>query len=288
MIALHAGIDSGSTLTTWSLDPIAVIAIPLAAILYTRGLRSLGPRRPFHGSWRPWSFYLGLLAVAIALLSPLDHLADELFFAHMTQHMLITMAGAPLVLLGAPMIPMMRGIPRGARRKVVIPIAKSLPVRMFLRILTRPLVAWPLYTFLIIGWHFPVFFEAALEREAVHTLEHVLFATGAYVFWWNIIDPHPLRPNLSYLVRVPYIFISVVPAFVLGAFLVFAGTAWYAPYQTSAPLYGFTGLEDQQLGGVIMWIPGSFIIGAALVIDLFLAARTEQEAQLAREAAGDA
>jgi putative membrane protein len=225
--------------------------------------------------------------VAIALLSPLDHLSDELFYAHMTQHMLIMMVGAPLVLLGAPMIPMLRGVPRGMRRRLVIPIAKSLPVRTFLRTITSPLVAWPLYTFLIIGWHFPVFFEAALENEALHTVEHLLFALGAYVFWWNIIDPHPLKPNLSYLVRVPYIFISVVPAFLLGAFLTFAGSAWYAQYEISAPLYGISALEDQQLGGVIMWIPGSFIIGSALIIDLFLAARTEQDAQAAREAAED-
>ena len=284
MIALHVEIDTGSALTTWSVDPIALIAIPIAALLYYRGLRSLGNRRRFHSSWRPWSFYLGLFSIALGLLSPIDHFSDELFWVHMTQHMLIVMVGAPLVLLGAPMIPMLRGVPRELRRQLVIPIAKSLPVRAFLRTVTRPLVAWPLYTFIIIGWHFSAFFEAALENEALHNLEHVLFALGAYVFWWNIIDPHPLRSNLSYLARIPYIFLSVVPAFTLGAFLTFAASAWYAPYEITAPLHGLSALEDQQLGGVIMWIPGSFIIGSALMIDLFLAVRTEQDAQNAREA----
>jgi putative membrane protein len=133
------------------------------------------------------------------------------------------------------------------------------------------------------GWHIPVLFEAALENEVLHVVEHFTFAFTAYLFWWNIIDPHPLRPNLSYLARVPYIFLTVVPAFALGAFLTFSSRAWFSPYELTAPLYNMTALEDQQVGGTIMWIPGSFIIGTALIIDLFLAARGEQQLQLALE-----
>lgn len=287
MTALHIGISAGSWWTSWSLDPIALIGIPLAAFLYYRGLQSLGERRRFHGTWRPSSFYAGLFALAVALLSPLDHLSDELFMAHMTQHMLLMMVGVPLVLLGAPIIPVLRGIPRPIRRRIVIPTFQSLPVRFVLRTLSRPLVAWPAFVFSMFAWHLPSLYEAALANEGLHLAEHAVFAIGAYLFWWNVIDPHPLRPNLSYLVRIPYIFITVVPAFVLGAFLTFAGEPWYETYIVSAPLYGFSGIEDQQLGGVIMWIPGSLIIGTALILDLYVAIKQEQNKQDSEEVIRD-
>jgi putative membrane protein len=287
MTALHIGIGTGSLWTNWSLDPIALIGIPLAAILYYRGLQSLGARRRFHGTWRPSSFYAGLFALAVALLSPLDHLSDELFMAHMTQHMLLMMVGVPLVLLGAPILPILRGIPRPIRRRVVIPTFRSPPVRFVLRTLSRPLVAWPAFIFSMFAWHLPALYEAALGNEALHLLEHAVFVIGAYLFWWNVIDPHPLRPNLQYLVRVPYIFLTVVPAFALGAFLTFADGPWYATYIVTAPLHGLTPIEDQQLGGVIMWVPGSFIIGAALVLDLYVAIRNEQEERVIEEALTD-
>lgn len=287
MTALHISIGTGSLWTSWSLDPIALIGIPLAAYLYSRGLQSLGGRRRFHDSWRPYSFYAGLFLLAVALLSPLDHLSDELFMAHMTQHMLIMMVGVPLVLLGAPILPVLRGIPRTIRRRVVIPTFQSLPIRFILRTLSRPLIAWPFFVFSIFGWHLPALYEAALANEGLHILEHAVFALGGYLFWWNVIDPHPLRANLSYLIRVPYVFITVVPAFVLGAFLTFAETPWYHTYELTAPLYGFTPIEDQQLGGVIMWIPGSFIIGTALLLNLYVAIKTEQNKQVADEAIAD-
>jgi putative membrane protein len=137
------------------------------------------------------------------------------------------------------------------------------------------------------AWHLPPLYEAALRNEALHLTEHAVFIIGSYLFWWNVIDPHPLRSNLSYLVRVPYIFITVVPAFVLGAFLTFAGEPWYETYVVTAPLYGFSGIEDQQLGGIIMWIPGSFIIGTALILDLYVAIRQEQRKQVAEEVIRD-
>ena len=200
MIALHISAGTGSLWTAWSLDPVALVGIPLTALLYYRGLVSLGSRRRFHATWRPWAFYAGLFMLAVALLSPLDHLSDELFYAHMTQHMLILMVGAPLILLGAPILPVLRGIPRPIRRILVIPVFQSLPVRLVLRTLSRPLIAWPIYALLIWGWHLPVLFEAALESELLHFVEHLTFAIAAYLFWWNIIDPHPLRPNLySYI-----------------------------------------------------------------------------------------
>ena len=280
----HGGLDQGPLLLVWSADPAALVLIPLAALLYARGLASLGSPRRFHDGWRPPLFYLGLALAFAALVGPIDHLADELFLAHMTQHVLLVLVAVPLVLLGAPVIPIMRGVPRVVRRNALIPLLKLRPVRAFLRLISHPLVAWPLFIGAFLGWHFPLAFEAAATNETIHVIEHASFAIGAYLFWWNIIDPLPLKANLPYLARVPYIFMTVVPNFALGAFLTYSPSAWYSVYAAGAERYGMTPLADQQLGGVIMWIPGSFIIGTALVIDLAMAVRIEQRDQLAREA----
>ena len=277
---------SGSLWLAWSADPTVLIGVPLAALLYARGLRSL-ERRRIHGKPRAVAFYLGLAALFVALVSPLDALADELFAAHMAQHMLLMFFAVPAVQIGAPVVPLARGVPRSVRRRVLIPFFKSAPVRAALRNLFRPLIAWPLFIGLLLGWHVPAAYEAALRNEAIHIIEHATFVFGAYLWWWNVIDPAPLRAGLSYLARVPFVFITIVPNFALGAFLTFAPAPWYPHYETTAPLYGLTALEDQEIGGVVMWIPGSFIVAVALLLTLSYAVRHEQRMQLARERAAD-
>ena len=125
MTALHLSAQTDSLWLSWSFDPLALTLVPLAALLYARGLSTLGPTPRFHDSWRPWAFYSGLVVVLVALVSPLDHLSDELFLGHMAQHVLLMMVAVPLVLLGAPMIPMLRGVPRPIRRRLVIPAGTS-------------------------------------------------------------------------------------------------------------------------------------------------------------------
>ncbi len=275
---------TGSLWLAWSADPTVLIGVPLAAVLYARGLRSL-ERRRIHGKPRAVAFYLGLTAMFIALASPLDALAGELFAAHMAQHMLLMFFAVPAIQIGAPVIPMTRGVPRPIRKRFLIPFLKSAPVRAALRNLFRPLIAWPLFIGMLLGWHVPAAYEAALRNETIHVIEHAAFIFGAYLWWWNVIDPAPLRAGLSYLARVPFVFITIVPNFALGAFLTFAPSAWYPSYEATAPLYGLTALEDQEIGGVIMWVPGSFVVAAALLLALYYAVRGEQQAQLARERA---
>ncbi len=274
---------SGSLWLAWNADVTALVGIPLAAVLYARGISALGDRRRFHNTWRPVAFYAGLAAVFVALVSPLDALAGELFLAHMAQHMLLIFVAAPAIQISAPVLPILRGVPRPVRRRVVIPFFKSRAVRSTLRNVFRPLIAWPLFVGMLAFWHFPFAYEAALGNELVHVVEHFAFALGAYLWWWNVVDPIPLRASLPYLARVPFVFITIVPSFVLGAFLTFAPEAWYTPYEATAPAYGFSALEDQQLGGLIMWIPGSFVIAATLLLTLRYAVRSEHAAQLARE-----
>lgn len=280
VIALHT--NGGSVLPWgWTLDPLVLALVVTASVLYFRGYRALARsgKRPLHGKSQLSAFYLGIATVAVALLSPLDHLADELFLAHMTQHLLLTLVAPPLILLGAPLLPLFRGIPRGARRAVVIPVARAGEVRFVLRWLTKPIVAWSLFIAMLFAWHAPTAYEAALHNEWIHQLEHFAFWSTALLFWWNVVDPAPLRSTLSYLARLPYTFIVMVPMFVFGAFATHADTPWYPTYALTAPAYGLTPAEDQEIAGLIMWIPSSFILLGVILIELAVTVRAEERKQ---------
>ncbi len=287
MIALHVGVAHAvePLWSHWTADPSALVGVSLAGVLYVRGLmRSPGRRRRLHPRWRPVLFYTGLAIIVVALMSPLDALADELFFIHMAQHLLLVLAAPPLILLSAPMIPLLRGMPRPLRRRLVAPLTRWPAVRGGFRFLTLPLVGWGVYVVVFLGWHAPAPYDAALANEGIHILEHLTFSAAALLFWWNVIDPIPLRPNLPYLARLPYVFVTSVPNFSLGAFLVFASQPWYAFYQKGPLRFGLTPLEDQQIGGLLMWIPGAMVLLLALVILLAVMMVKEERRQREREA----
>ncbi|MCE2469050.1 MAG: cytochrome c oxidase assembly protein [Dehalococcoidia bacterium] len=281
MIALHT---SGGSLSAWSFDPLVLTFVAVAGVLYASGIaRSPGSKRRRHPGPRVAVYYGGLLVILAALVSPIDHIAGELFFVHMVQHFLLVIVAPPMLMLGAPFIPVLRGMPRDLRREVVGPLIRSAWVRRPLRFAAHPLVAWPLYVGTLLLWHVPPAYDAALRNEAVHLLEHAMFAGTALLWWWNVIDPVPLRPNLSYLARVPFVFLTTVPIFILGAFLTYSPRPWYRFYDGLTQAYGLTPLEDQEIGGVIMWIPGSLSLMATLLIVLLFVVRTEERQQRERE-----
>ena len=287
MILLHVGTDHTIVplWAHWTADPSALIGITLGTLLYTRGLlASKGRRRRLHPWWRPTLFYTGMTMVAVALLSPLDALSDESFAFHMVQHLLLILVAPPLILLSAPMVPMLRGVPRTLRKLIVAPFAQEPAVRWVLRTATLPLVAWLAYTASFFGWHTPGLYDAALRNEAIHILEHLMFSATAFLFWWNIIDPIPLKGNLPYLGRVPYVFVTSVPNFVLGAFLVFATSPWYEFYQSQTSRFRLSPINDQQLGGLIMWVPGAFVLLFTMIAVLAVMVVKEERRQREREA----
>ncbi len=285
MVGLHLGSAGTSLWLAWNLNPVLLFGLAMVGWLYFRGLRaSTGRRRRLHPWWRPSLYYVALAAVFISLVSPLDHLADELFVMHMAQHMLLMVVAPPLVLLGAPMIPILRGIPRPIRRRFVAPVLRQRTLRRSLKYLSLPLIAWPLYVVTLLGWHTPAAYDLALRNEVAHVLEHFSFAAVALLFWWNVIDSVPLRSSLSYIGRVPYVFLMTVPNFSLGAFLTLSQEAWYERYLTQELRWGLSAMDDQQLGGLIMWIPGALVLLTALLSVLAYIALSEERRQREREA----
>jgi putative membrane protein len=206
------------------------------------------------------AFACGWLALAVALLSPLDALAEQLFTAHMAQHELLMVVGAPLVALASPVVVFMWVLPRRGRRIAM----RAMRGRRFAAAwaaLTAPATVWLLHGLALWVWHMPSLYDAALQSETIHAVQHVSFFLSASLFWWGIA--HGRYGRAGYGVAVVYIFATAMHSGVLGALLTFSPHVWYPLYERSATTLGLTPLEDQQLAGLLMWVPAgiTFIAG---------------------------
>jgi len=242
------------------------IVLALGA-LYACGVRALW-RDAGTGAGIPRSraaaFALGWLASAAALLSPIDPLGGQLFSAHMLQHEILMLVAAPLLVAGRPLGAFLWGLPRRWRRASWA-ACRGCGLQAFTRWLTAPLTAWLVHAAALWAWHVPVLFEASVRSDLVHTAQHVSFFATALAFWWAIMRPgaaHDLR-GLAAL----YIVTTAMHTAVLGALLTLSASVWYPGYLATAPAWGLTALEDQRLGGLIMWVPAGFVyLGIALAL----------------------
>mgnify|MGYP003575553688 CR=1 FL=1 len=209
------------------------------------------------------SFVLGWWTLGLCLLSPLDAFGQVLFWAHMVQHELMMLVAAPLLVLARPLGPLVWGLPTRWRPGAAT-LARGLGLQAAMRLLTRPAVAWWVHAVVLWGWHAPSLFSAALVTRWVHELQHTSFLLAALVFWWSVL---PLAGRGREGPAMFSVFTTLLHTGLLGALLTFSERAWYAPYVATAPARGMSAVEDQQLGGLIMWVPGSVAyLAAALVL----------------------
>jgi putative membrane protein len=248
--------------------------------VYLRGARA---RRGWP-LWRTALFLLGLAALVAALASPIDAIALQLFSVHMVQHMLLLVVAAPLLLAGAPVRPLLRGLPLAVRRTVVRAIAGNTAFRALMHLLRQPLVAAALYVVGLYAWHVPALYDAAVENPTIHVVEHTWFLGSALLFWSVVIDPAPFRATLPYAARIPFLLIvGAAQNTILGGLLAFSDRPFYAPYLATTAAYGLDAASDQRLGGAIMWVPGDLIFLAAASFSFFLWLQSEEQAQRLRE-----
>jgi cytochrome c oxidase assembly factor CtaG len=236
--------------------------------------------------WRTALFFLGLAALLAALASPIDSNASVSFTVHMVQHMLLTVVAPPLLMLGAPIRPLLRGLPAVVRAAVVRPLARAHAVRALVHLLRHPLVAAALYVGGLYAWHVPGPYDAALADARVHVLEHVWFFFSALLFWGVVIDPEPFRATLGYGARLPYLLVmGAAQNTVLGGILAFTTRPLYTAYAglSDTGLFGFDQVTDQRVGGAIMWVAGDFVFLAAASFAFFLWLAEEEEMQRRRE-----
>ena len=243
----------------WSFEPLVVIALTLTALLFAVGWWHLSREAGKHGSRRTWEticFAGGWLALFVALVSPLHAWGSVLFSAHMTQHEALMLVAAPLLVLGRPLVVFLWAFPVNWSRRIGN-LAKIPAINRSWQLLTIPLVAWLVHAVALWIWHVPVLFEAVLHNEWVHTLQHLSFLVSALLFWWALI--HGPRGAMGYGAAVLYLFTTSIHSGVLGALLTVAGSVWYPSYIGLTNSWGLTPLEDQQLGGLIMWIPAGLV-----------------------------
>jgi cytochrome c oxidase assembly factor CtaG len=201
------------------------------------------------------------LTLAAALISPLHQLGGVLFAAHMAQHELLMVVSAPLLVLGRPIIPFLWALPLSWRR--MAGAWSTIPaIGATWRLLTLPSFAWMIHAVAIWAWHAPSLYQATLGSEAVHTLQHVSFLGTALLFWWALLRGREGR--LGRPAAVIYLFTTAVHTSLLGALLTFSNRLWYPLYHQTTIPWGLAPLEDQQLAGLIMWVPAglSYLIAA--------------------------
>jgi len=214
----------------------------------------------------------GVGALVLALFSPLDALSDDLFSAHMVQHMLLMFVAAPLLVAANVPLAVLWALPRAWRRGLARWWVRRTRLRSAWHTLNRPALAWALFSAAMWFWHLPRFYDAALRNELVHDLEHFLFLGTALLFWWTFARLTESRAARAML-GAAYAFAALLQMGALGALLTFAGSPLYAEYADTTRAWGLAALEDQQLGGVIMWVPGHliFLIATILVFYRWLA-----------------
>lgn len=249
---------------TWSLDPLVLVPVLLAVWLYVRGLRRLRGRGALAGivdRAGVLSFALGLVVLLVALVSPLDPLGETLLWAHMAQHALLVAAAPPLLLHGRPGIVLVWGLPDGRRPAFL----RSPAWRRLARggnALSRPLPAAALHGLALWVWHAPAAFDAALASDALHALEHASFFGTALLFWRAVLAARaPLRAAAA----LGAAFATLMHGGLLGALITLAPRPLFIWYVDRSVLWGWSPLEDQQLAGLLMWIPlGVVYLGVCL------------------------
>lgn len=237
-------------------DPLGLALLALAAWLYWRGSRRLASRRATRR--RTMLFAGGWAALLAAFGPPLEALTATSFAAHMIQHEILMLVAAPLLVLSRPIGVLLWGMPQALRRACAA-AGRRPALRRALAVASAPLGAWLLHLFALWAWHVPAAFEAALRHDGVHWLQHLTFFLAAVFFWHSVLAAG--RGGAQRGAAVLSIFASALHTGLLGALLTFSSRPWYPGYAGGSG--GLTALEDQQLGGLIMWVPGGLVFVAA-------------------------
>jgi putative membrane protein len=246
---------------TWDVDPLVLAMGVLAVVLYARGSKLLStrgsPRRP--GSLKQLSFYAGVFVAIAAVVSPLHGWSERLFAAHMTQHLLLVIVAAPLIVVGRPGGPFLAALPRSMSR----PLGRTLAaLRNNVKPLLHPLSIWVLHTLVLWAWHQPTLYDAALDNEFLHALEHSTFFGTALLLWAAVFGERPVSEGASVIL----LFTTGLQSAALGALIVFASSPLYESHVQAAGTVATDPLTDQQLAGALMWVPPGILYLAVTAV----------------------
>ena len=254
----------GVVLSTWSGDPLPWIGIVLAITLYLAAVRIVDRAHPANPvpRRRIAAWLAGVAVVALALVSAVHIYAGSLFTVHMVQHLLLAMVAPPLLALGAPVTLTLRAASVNVRRSILLPVLHSWPVKA----ISWPPVGWTFFAVVMWATHFSPLYNAALENQALHSAEHLLYLIAGVLFWWPVIGADPIRWRLSPIARMAYLAAQMPFNTAVGLAIYYAPTILYPHYALLGRTWGPDPLTDQQVAGIVMWGFGDVILLGALVL----------------------
>jgi putative membrane protein len=269
---IHAGVQQGY------LSPLVTIISVLLLFIYLRGWFRL--RHAYSISFPPWrgaAFVAGLFSLWIALASPLAALDHQLLIVHMMKHLLLMTVGAPLILLGAPALPLLCGLPKWF-------IRRSLPLRsrtppLIGQFFCNPAFCWLASTAAVVAWHIPTLFQLGLSSDTWHIVESACFLCAGLLFWRPIVRTGPRGAKQPQWSMPLYLFLATLPCDILSAFLTFCGQVVYPSYVARARIFKLSPLQDQECAGALMWVCVTFayLIPAVVITMQILSPRRAQK-----------
>ncbi|MEP6808429.1 MAG: cytochrome c oxidase assembly protein [Chloroflexota bacterium] len=250
--------------TAWSGEPLPWVGIVAATAVYLFAVRLVNRAHPASPvpRFRVAAWLAGVAVIGVALVSAVDVYADSIFSVHMVQHLLLAMVAPPLLALGAPTTLALRVASPRIRRSFLLPILRSSVVQ----VISWPPVGWTLFAVVMWATHFSPLFNAALENEALHSLEHLLYLATGLLFWWPVIGADPIRWRLGPVARMVYLTAQMPFNTAVGLVLYFAPTVLYAHYATLDRTWGPDPFTDQQFAGIVMWGAGDVILLGAMTL----------------------
>ncbi len=266
--------DAWMLLTGWSFEVEVWLPIILAAWGYLAMVRSVDREHPGNRvpRRRIWYWMAGLGTLLLATQSVIGKYDTTLFTVHMSQHLLLTMVAAPLLLLGAPVTLVLRASSSEVRKRWILPVLHS----RIVSVLSNPLVAWTLFAAVMWGSHFSSLFDAALEDPGIHQMEHALYLGTALLFWWPVVGVDPAPRRLSHPMRIGYLMVGMPFSSFLGLAIFSATTVLYRHYATLQRDWGQSAIDDQSWAGGIMWAGGDLAFLIAMVFAVVTWLRSEE------------
>jgi putative membrane protein len=246
--------DVHAVLESWSPPVPLTVATALAVLVYLTGWRRLHSAPvSVIATWRACCFLLGVFFVWVAVASPLAAFDEQLLTVHMVQHLLLMTIAPALILLGAPVMPMLHGLPKDFVRSILGPVFRWRPVQLLGHLVSHPALCWIVGAAVLVGWHIPSAFMLGLQSEGWHVVEHTCFLGAGFLFWWPVVQPWPSVPVWPGWSILLYLFLATLPCDILSGFLVFSERVVYPAYFLAAHRFGMSVLQDQQCAGALMW-----------------------------------
>jgi putative membrane protein len=276
-VALAYGVQAPeqALLWAWPIGVDAIIGLLAAAALYAQGVKALHEKSASLHRWRHWAFFGGLVAIFLALVTPLDVIAEHLFAVHQIQHLLLRGVAPMLLMLAVPAGPLIAGMPAFARRRWLMPIMSKPAVRDVFRALSQPVICTVLYAGTLYAWQVPAVHDAALLDGALHYAMHLTMLISGLLFFWRVFDPRPAPWGAPFQQRLVMLGAAMFANIPLGAVITLKDRVAYTAYDHFGRWWGIAPLQDEQLGGLVIWILGSMMGLLAVLWLVALWGRTE-------------